>query len=87
MKRSTFVSLLVMLLAFGVYFRFLDPLLDSNRWLAFAVFLLIWMAVRVADRALEGRFEFLDKQMDPQTSVWLTIALFIVVPVLVFSLG
>ncbi|WKA52649.1 hypothetical protein QWY22_08870 [Planococcus liqunii] len=65
----------------------MDPLLDSNRWLAFAVFLLIWMAVRVAGRALEGRFEFLDKQMDPQTSVWLTVGVFIVVPVLVFSLG
>ncbi|KOF09606.1 hypothetical protein AC739_14380 [Planococcus glaciei] len=87
MKRSTFISLLVMLLAFGVYFRFIDSLLESNRLLAFGVFLLIWMAVRVIGRALEGRFEFLDKQMDPQTSVWLTVGLFIVVPVLMFSLG
>ncbi|ETP67947.1 hypothetical protein HF394_15800 [Planococcus glaciei] len=87
MKRSTFISLLVMLLAFGVYFRFIDSLLESNRLLAFAVFLLIWMAVRAIGRALEGRFEFLDKQMNPQTSVWLTVGLFIVVPVLMFSLG
>ncbi|SDI45714.1 hypothetical protein SAMN04487975_11772 [Planococcus glaciei] len=87
MKRSTFFSLLVMLLAFGVYFRLIESLLESNRLLAFAVFLLIWMAVRAIGRALERRFEFLDKQMDPQTSVWLTVGLFIVVPVLMFSLG
>lgn len=87
MKRSTLLSLLFMLLVFGVYFRFIDPFLDSNRWLAFAVFLLMWMRLRTLGRALEGRFEFLDKHMDPQTSVWLTIALFIVVPVLIFSLG
>lgn len=87
MKRSTLASLLFMLIAYGLYFRLIDSLLESNRLLAFVIFLLVWMLLRTFHQALEGRSEFWDKLIDPQTSVWLTVGLFIVVPLLIFSLG
>lgn len=87
MKRSTFLSFITVLIAFGIYFRAIDPLLASNRWLAFAIFAFIWLLLRLFNKAVEGRFAFLDKRIEPQTSVWLVAGCLILLPWLIFSLG
>jgi hypothetical protein len=62
--------------AFSVYFLVLAPLLADNRWIAFIAFTGIWFSARFISRKLEGRFVFLDKRMDAQSSVWLSIGVF-----------
>ncbi|MDN7245672.1 hypothetical protein [Planococcus shenhongbingii] len=87
MRRSTLLGFLMVLIAFGVYFRVIDPMLESNRWLAFLLFMLISVAGSSLNKAIEGRFEFLDKRLDPQMSVWLAAGLLIFLPLLIVSLG
>ncbi|MGO1059455.1 hypothetical protein ACTL32_10035 [Planococcus sp. FY231025] len=76
MRRSTLVGLIVAMSAFSVYFLVLDPLFADNRQVAFIAYTGIWFSSSFISRKLEGRFAFLDKRMDAQSSVWLSIGVF-----------
>lgn len=58
---------------FSFYFLVLDPLVGDNREVAFVAYAGIWVSSSFISRKLEGRYAFLDKRMDAQSSVWLSI--------------
>lgn len=61
-------------------------MLESNRWAAFVIFSLIFLSFSSLDKMLQGRFEFLDKRIDTQTSVWIVFGLLIFGPLLIGAL-
>lgn len=75
MRRSSLVSLIITMSVFGFYFLAIDPLLANNRWAAFIMYMLMFLTLRILHEKLQGRFEYLDKRMDAQSSVWLVIAI------------
>lgn len=76
MRRSTLVGLILAMCFFSFYFLVLDPLVGDNREVAFVAYAGIWFSSSFISRKLEGRYAFLDKRMDAQSSVWLSIGVF-----------
>ena len=72
MRKSTFVSLMALLVLLSIYFLAIDPLLADNRWAAFFVYMLMFAGSRLLTKKLHG-FATLDKRFDAQTSVWLVV--------------
>lgn len=72
MRRSTFISLIALLVLLSIYFLAIDPLLVDNRWAAFFVYLLMFMGWNTLTKKLDG-LDRLDKRFDAQTSVWLVV--------------
>jgi hypothetical protein len=72
MRRSTFISLLALLVLLSIYFLAIDPLLADNRWAAFFIYVLMLMGLSMLAKKLHG-FAKLDKRFDAQTSVWLVV--------------
>ena len=72
MRRSTFISLIALLVLLSLYFLAIDPLLADNRWAAFFIYLLMFVGLRTLTKKLHG-FTNLDKRFDAQTSVWLVV--------------
>lgn len=75
MRRSSLVSLESILVLFGIFFLYIDPLLADNRWTAFIVYMLMFVSLRFLDEKLQDRYEYLNKRMEAQTSVWFVIAI------------
>lgn len=86
MRVSTLLSFLFFLISLGIYFLVIDPMLESNRWVAFVIFSLIFLSYSSLDKMLQGRFEFLDKRIDTQISVWIVFGLLIFAPLLIGAL-
>lgn len=78
MRRSTFLFLVIFLVTFGIYFYYIEPLLDSI-WQRFLVFMLLLYLLHFIKGKVEQHIDFLKKRMDKHASVWLVIGLFSVV--------
>lgn len=75
MKRSSLVSLVTLLISLSIYFLIFDPMFRDNRWAAFIAYMVIFISWMFLNKKLQGRFEILEKRIDPQTSVWTVIAI------------
>ncbi len=73
MRKSTFISLIALLVLLSIYFLLIDPLLTENRWAAFASHMLLFVGWRYLSNRLQNS-EKLEKRFDSQTSVWLVVA-------------
>ncbi|HSP20981.1 MAG TPA: hypothetical protein VLQ20_01510 [Planococcus sp. (in: firmicutes)] len=72
MRRSTFISLMALLVLLSIYFLAIDPLLADNRWAAFFISMLMFVGLSMLTKKLHGCAK-LDKRFDAQTSVWLVV--------------
>ena len=72
MRRSTFISLIAILVLLSIYFLAIDPLLADNRWAAFFIYMLMFVGFSTLTKKLHG-FAKLDERFDAQTSVWLVV--------------
>lgn len=72
MRKSTFISLIALLVLLSTYFLAIDPLLADNRWAAFIVYTMMFVGLSLLTKKLHG-FANLDKRFDAQTSVWLVV--------------
>lgn len=72
MRKSTFISFIVLLILLSLYFLAIDPLLADNRWAAFFIYMLMFAGLSLLTKKLHG-FAKLDKRFDGQTSVWLVV--------------
>lgn len=73
MRIFSLIQLSAAVILFGIYFYFIEPLLNENIWLKLFIFILVLFALGYFFRWLERRFEFLDKRIDKQLSVWITL--------------
>lgn len=82
MRKSTFISLIALLILLSIYFLVLDPLLADNRWAAFFIYMLMFMGLRLLTKKLHG-FAKWDERFDGQTSVWLVAGVLLFFTVLI----
>lgn len=78
MRIFSFIQLSAAIIAFGIYFYFIEPLLIENIWLKLFIFVLVLFAISYFFRWLEGRFKFLDKRIDKQLSVWIATLIILI---------
>lgn len=71
MRIFSLIQLSAAMIAFGIYFYFIEPLLNDKMWLKLFIFVLVLLTLNYFSKRLEGRFKFLDKRIDNQLSVWI----------------
>ncbi|MED3573809.1 hypothetical protein [Cytobacillus praedii] len=71
MRIFSLIQLSAAMIVFGIYFYFIEPLLNENMWLKLFIFVLVLLTLNYFSKMLEGRFKFLDKRIDNQLSVWI----------------
>ncbi|WP_391203319.1 hypothetical protein [Psychrobacillus sp. L4] len=75
MKIFSLVQLFTAFIAFGIYYYFIEPEINDNRWIKFLIFGLVWFSLSYFSKKFEGSFKFLDKRIDSQLSVWIVLGL------------
>lgn len=75
LRLFSLLRLVIGLVAFGVFFYFVDSIISVNLGVKLLLFLLFVSALSYLTRGLEGRFAFLNKRIDPQVSVWIVFAI------------
>lgn len=75
MRIYTLLSLVVLIITYGVYFYSVEPLID-HVWQRFLIFILIFIVLNFLGRKLESHVKFLNKRMGKHLSVWIVIGLF-----------
>lgn len=71
MRIFSLIHLSAAMIAFGIYFYYIEPLLNENMWLKIFIFVLVLLTLNYFSKRLEGCFKFLDKRIDNQLSVWI----------------
>lgn len=75
MRIYSLLQLLLILIAFGTFYFFIEPMLSDNLVIKFLVFSMIWYTLTYIFRKAEGHFAFLDKRLDKDNSIWIVIVL------------
>lgn len=75
MKIGTLLEIVFVVILLTVYFYVIDPFAGSNRWVAYAGYMALFIGLIFVMRKLEKRFEFLSKKLDMQLSVLFVAAL------------
>lgn len=76
------IELLAILIVFGSYFYFIDPMIQESIGLKFLIFMLVYMTLHILFKKFDGRFEFFERRIDKQLSVWIVAGLVIIVLVM-----
>lgn len=82
MRLFSLLRLIIGLVAFGVFYYFVDYIISVNLGIKLVLCLLFVSALSYLTRGLEGRFAFLDKRIKPKLSVWIVFAI-IVIPLFI----
>ena len=75
LRISSLIELLATMIAFGIFFYFIEPMLAGSLVFKFLVFALILITLRFLSNKLDGYFEFWDRRIDKQLSIWIVIGL------------
>lgn len=75
MRISSLLYLIVFLLSFGFYYYYIEAFLVEI-WQRFLGFMILLYLLRFSKRKAELHFEFLNKRINKELSVWIVIGLF-----------
>lgn len=72
------------MIAFGIYFYYIEPVIKENVWFNFLIFALVFFTLSYFSKRFAGHFKFLDKRIDNQLSVWVVIGLIFIPLFIIF---
>lgn len=75
MRISSLLYLIVFLSSFGFYFYYIEDLL-VEMWQKFLAFMILLSLLQFSKSKAELHFEFLNKRMNKELSVWIVIGIF-----------
>ncbi|MGB3259336.1 hypothetical protein [Paenisporosarcina sp.] len=82
MRIFSLIQLFTALIAFGVYFYFIEPVINDNKMLKYLMFGLVFFFIIYFPQKIKGRYEFLERRIDNQLSVWIVFGL-IFIPIFI----
>ncbi|MFJ7933329.1 hypothetical protein [Sporosarcina sp. NPDC096371] len=81
MRISSLIQILMVMIAFGVYFYGIEPVIKDQILVKYSIFGLIFFSLTYLSKKIEGRFKIGNKRIDNQLSVWIVVGM-IFIPLL-----